>query len=133
MACLRLRTQTTACRQHSVQTKSIEGRKRLQIEYEARTVGPMGGPDCASVTSDDKCALSPGTTTVDRGLRLGASVTATMDICGVASRALLLVACARHLQQTLAQCVQMAGVDTSHPECARTRSKRSVLHSFTLQ
>ena len=70
---------------------------------------------------------------VDRGLRLGTSVTVTVDICGVAARALLLVACARHLQQTLAQCVQMAGVDTSHPECARTRSKRTVLHSFTLQ
>ena len=61
--------------------------------------------DCAAVTSDDKCALSPGTTTVDRGLRLGTSVADTIDICGVAARALLLVACARHLQQTLALAV----------------------------
>ena len=68
-----------------------------------------------------------------RSETLGTGVTADMNICGVAARALLLVACARHLQQTLAQVGPIAGVDTSHPECAWTRSKRTVLHSFTLQ
>ena len=108
---------------------TIDGCKLLVDHGEAQGVGVTKLPKVRELDALPTELASMA----ERGLALGTGVTADTHICGVAARALLIVACARPLQQPLAQVGLIAGVDTIHPECARTRSKRTVLHSFTLQ